>query len=329
MRAVDSKLREAKSKLSAQQKRAREMAAGALGRTGYGWRRVAARSVQKAVRDRVAMAAGSLAYHGFLALFPAIIAVLGVVALAHVGTGAVKDITRGIDKALPPGAAGVFVSAVQAASKRPQRSAAAVVVGIAVATWSISSAMAALQQALDIAYEVPVDRSFLGRRLHAVPLMTATLVLGGAGSALVLFGAPIGKAIGVDGGALGAAWAAVRWAATTLAVMVLFSFFYFAGPNRAEPHWHLLSAGGIVATAVFLLASLGFSLYIDYFGSYGRTYGPFAGVAILILWMWLTGLAVLLGGELNAEIERGTAGAPGLGALTSGSAPAERGRSTW
>ncbi|MGC8627417.1 MAG: YihY/virulence factor BrkB family protein [Acidimicrobiales bacterium] len=291
------------------------MAPRLLGGSKHGWRRVAARSVQKAVRDRVAMAAGSLAYHGFLALFPAIIAVLGAVALAHVGNGAVKDITRGIDKALPPGAAGVFVSAVEAASKRPQRSATALIVGIAVAIWSTSSAMAALQQALDMAYEVPFDRSFLGRRLHAVPLMAATLVLGGAGSALVLFGAPIGKAIGVEGGVLGAAWTAARWAATTLAITVLFSFFYFAGPNRAEPRWHWVSAGGIVATGVFLAASLGFSLYIDHFGSYGRTYGPFAGVAVLILWMWLTGLAVLLGGELNAEIERGTAGAPSLGAL--------------
>jgi membrane protein len=290
-----------------------------------GWASALARLRVKLVRDRVSIAAGSLAFHGFFALFPAVIAVLGVVTLLHLGTGDVHRVVRGIDKALPAGAAGVFAAAVEAAAKRSKGSAFAVVAGVAVAVWSASGGMAALQQALDMAYEVPVDRSFIGRRLVGLPLMVCTVVLGGLGAVLIIFGASIGSAIEshspVQGAAYGAVWDAVRWVATVLLISALFSSFYYAGPNRERPRWQWVSAGGLVSTCVFLLASLGFSFYATEFGSYGRTYGSFAGVAVLIFWLYLTGFAVLLGGELNAEVEREAAAQRGHpGALASAQA---------
>jgi membrane protein len=273
-----------------------------------GWKGTLQRTRKRLVRDRVSMAAGSLAYHWFLALFPVVIAALGVLSLVKLGGGTMHHLTNGIAKALPSGTASVFDAAVKAATKKSSGSLTAVIIGVLVALWSASSGMAVLEQALDIAYEVPVDRKYVARRIRAFPLMALTAVLGGLAAALVVFGQPIGSAIGgvmpFGGTAFTVAWTVVRWVVALALVGVLFSIYYSFGTNRESPRWQWVSPGGLLATGVFLVASLGFSYYVSAFGSYSKTYGSFAGVAILIFWLWLTGLAVLLGGELNAEVER-------------------------
>lgn len=272
------------------------------------WRATIKRTAEQLVRHRVSMSAGSLAYHWFLAIFPAIIAILGSLSLVRIDAHGVTTLTHAIEKALPLGLAGVFRGAVTAATTKESGSVGAVVIGLVVAIWSASGGMSALQQALDVAYDVPVDRKFLARRVRAIPLMAATLVLGGAGAALAVLGAPIGAGIEghvpIHGTTFLVIWTIVRWAATFVAISGLFSLFYYAGPNRQTPRIQWVSIGGVLATVVFLLASLAFSFYVTRFGSYGKTYGAFAGVAILIFWLYLTGLAVLVGGELNAEVER-------------------------
>jgi membrane protein len=275
---------------------------------GAGWKATLKRTSKKIARDRVSMSAGSLAYHWFLALFPAVIAVLGVLAMIRASAHFVTNVTHAFEKGLPLGVSTVFTGAVKAATTRQSGSVVAVIIGVSVAIWSSSAGMSALQQALDVAYEVPVDRTFLARRVYAIPLMAATLILGGIGAALVILGAPIGAGIEghvpLHGAAFSVIWTIVRWAVTLIAITVLFSIFYFVGPNRESPRWQWVSVGGAFATMVFLAASLGFSFYVTQFGSYSKTYGAFAGVAILIFWLYLTGLAVLVGGELNAELER-------------------------
>jgi membrane protein len=282
-----------------------------------GWKNTFKRAIKKFSLDRCTMAAGSLAYHWFFALFPAVVAAIGVISLVHLGTSQLDHLISGLGKALPGGASSVFQTAITQANNKTSGALTTVILGIVLAIWSASGGMVALQTALDVAYEVPKSAKFVKKRLKSFVLILCTVVFGGLASVFIVEGAPLGSGlsnlIGFHGIGFTIVWTIVRWVLTIILVSLLFSCYYYFGPNREMPSWRWVSPGGVVGTIIFLIASLAFSFYVTKFGhsSYSKTYGSLAGVALLIFWLYLAGIAVLVGGEINAESERQAAAQAG------------------
>lgn len=291
--------------------------------------RVVRATITQAAQDRISLSAAGLAFHWFLAIFPTTIAVLGVIHIVGLSPGDLRAIVHALGVLLPRQVSNLLTQALRS----PQKASTGVLelaVGLLVALWSAAGAMSALQIGLDVAYEVEGDRGFVGRRLMALPLLGATVVFGVGASVLLVLGDPLRSllphSLPLAQPAFDAAWTALRWAAAIVLVLLLFSTFYVLGPNHARRTWEWVSPGSCLATAVWLAASAGFSYYLDAFGRESRTYGGFAGVAVMLLWLYLTGVAILLGAELNCELARpapppGGSRAPRAAARRAGGAP--------
>jgi membrane protein len=237
-----------------------------------------------------------------------------MLSLVRVSDDAIAKITESVTEALPGGAGQILSDAVNNATRQSDGAVLAVLFGLLIALWSASAGCVGMQMGLDVAYDVRDNRKFIKKRLVAFQLMLAVLVLGGTATALIVFGAPLGNALRDNlpfGGAFVVLWTVIRWAGGLLALTGLFATIYYLSPNRDTPRWVWVSPGGILAAAIWLIASLGFSIYVASFADYAETYGALAGVAVLLFWLYLTALAVVLGGELNAELERQSAGRKG------------------
>jgi membrane protein len=253
------------------------------------WKQTIARTLSEMKEDRITLIAAGMSYYFFLSIFPAFLALVGILNLVDVDT---SDLVGSINSSLPKGAGQALTAGLEQRGDHTQTaSLLAAITGIAAALWSASSGFVSLQSGLNVAYEVPEDRKFVGKRAVAILLILATGLLGGVPSPIFTFGEDT-------------TFKVIGWALTIVAVTVLFSLFYYLAPNRESPRWHWVSIGGVVGTLIWLAASAGFAFYVDEFGNYEKTYGPVGGVIVLLLWLYLTSLSVLLGGELNSEIER-------------------------
>jgi len=271
-------------------------------------------SVQRAIKefkvDRGSLIAAGMAFYWFLAVFPAIIAAVGVLGLTSAGPGTIDSINKAIGTTLPGEAATTLQNIVGTASKAKGGSGSilATIFGLALALWGASAGMIALQRGLDVAYDVEQERKLVAARARAMLLIGLTVLLGGTATVLIVFGAPLAHGIEghlpFGGAEFNIAWTIVRWVLGLAALSILFAGYYSLGPNRETPRWTWVSPGGIVATVVWLIASLAFSLYVTSVGDLVMKYGSLSGVVALLLWLYLSALAVILGAELNAELER-------------------------
>jgi membrane protein len=253
------------------------------------WKSTAKRTLKEIKDDRVTLIAAGMAYYFFLAIFPALIALVGVLGIAHINpSGLISSIKSSL-----PGGAGTALTKAIAHADKPSHGASlvAAVGGILLAIFSASSGMSALQKGLNVAYDVPKDRKFLVARGVGILLLIATLIFGAVPSPFFTFGEST-------------IFTVLGYIVSIITVVILFSVFYYVGPNRESPSWQWVSPGGILGTMLWIVVSIALGIYVGNFNSYSKTYGPLAGVIVLILWLYVSSLAVLIGGELNAELER-------------------------
>jgi membrane protein len=175
------------------------------------------------------------------------------------------------------------------------------------ALWVASSGMGAISDTLNVAYGLKETRAWWRVRLVSIALTIALTVVIIAALSLVLYGGRIGDAIAVRvglGDAFGIAWRVAQWPIVLVFVFLTFDLIYFFAPNRPRRRWRWTTPGGIVAVVLWLLISFGLRLYLHFFNSYSVTYGSLGALIVLLLWLYFTGMAVLIGGEINSELEQ-------------------------
>lgn len=267
-----------------------------------GWRQVLGRALRESQKDNVPLLAAGVAFYGFLAVFPALIALVtlvGLVADPRTITQQVADFTAG----MPSATRQLISEQLQAITSS---SGGALTVGLVVsllgALWSASGGVSSLMTATNVAYEEKETRGFLKLRGIALLLTVGTVIF--LIITLVLIAVAPAVLNAVPLGSLGTVLAqVVRWAILVALIIGGLAVLYRVGPDRNPPKFRWVSVGSVVAAALWLLGSVGLSLYVNYFGNYNKTYGALAGVIVLLLWFFLTSYIVLLGAEINAQSE--------------------------
>ena len=277
------------------------------------WRAVLRRTGKEFVADQLPDRAAALTYYGVLAIFPALLVMVSLLAVA--GPAATQHILGNLQQLAPGSARTVLHSAVVQLQADRRTGGVLAVVGLLTALWSSSRYVAGFTRAANAVYDIREGRPVwktLPLRLGLTVLMMLLL----AGSVLiVVFTGPladlVGRSIGVGSTGL-TVWAIAKWPVLVALVAIMITALYWAAPNVRAPRLRWLSPGSLLAVAVWLLASGGFALYVANFGSYNKTYGALAGVVVFLVWLWLSNLAILLGLEFDAELARERALESGL-----------------
>lgn len=276
------------------------------------WRHVWARSEQDEILGRAAQ----LSYYFLLALFPLLIFLITLFGyLNGAGSNLQENLISYLGDVMPPAALQLVVATVDEVTKA--RGTAKLSFGLLFALWAASSGVNALAEALNAAYDVAETRAWWKVRLIAIALTIALSVLITAALSIVLYGGQFGQTAAAlirAGDVFAIGWKILHWPIAIGFVMIAFVMIYRFVPNvSAKRHGKGLRAsdyrrrwfspGVVIAVVLWLLASLGFRLYLHFFNSYSATYGSLGALIILMLWFYFTGAAILFGGEINCEYE--------------------------
>jgi membrane protein len=270
--------------------------------TTLGWGELLKRTLKETQADKGLGLAAQLAYYFFLALFPAL---LFVIALAGVfaDAGLVERVVNMMSGAVPPEVVATVREQLIRISQGEQGG--ILTFGVLAALWSSSAAMLSLIDSLNNAYDVEDSRPWWKQRLVAIGLTVGIAFFILASFALVLAGPEVADWLAGRfglGSAFAWTWKILQWPVVCLLVALAFGLVYYFGPD-VEQDFVYLTPGSVVATVIWLLGSLAFRFYVVNFASYNETYGAIGGAMVLLLWLYLSGLVVIVGAEMNAEIE--------------------------
>jgi len=275
--------------------------------TKRSWKGVLVRTVKEFQDDNLTDWAAALTYYAILALFPGIlvfVALLGVLGQFPDTFDALLEIARQV---APPSAVDSIAGPIESVIKQKQAAGALLGVGLLSALWAASGYIGAFMRAANVIYEVKEGRPFWKLRpLQILVTIVMVLLLAVVAIGIVITG-PLAEAVGnvIGLGDLAVtAWSYGKWPVMLIVIMGMFAALYWVAPNVKHPHFRWVSPGGIVAVLLWILASVAFGLYVANFSSYDKTYGSLGGAITFLVWLWVTNIALLLGAEFDAELER-------------------------
>lgn len=264
------------------------------------------RAGKEAIADGITDLAAALAYYSFMAIPAVLLVAVGIFTVV----AEPSDITALIDRLgriVPSQTTELLDDSLKRLEEKPSSGVALTIVGFVLALWSTTGAMTAFMRALNRAYEAEETRGFVRIRLIALQMVVVM-----AFAFLLVFGLLIlgpvlsewiGSALGIED-VFGWIWWVVQWPVLLVGLLAAFATLLYLGPNVEHPRWAFITPGSLLAVVAWLAASGLFAVYTATFASYNKTWGSLAAVIVMLTWLWLTGLALLFGAEVNAEAER-------------------------
>jgi membrane protein len=267
-----------------------------------GWKELAKRSGKEIFADDLLNLAAQQAYYFFFALFPALLTLISIASFFPI-ENLVGQVTDQLGRVAPPEALKIITDQIAEISRSGHGG--VLTFAFVLTLWSSSGAMVSIISTLNAAYDITEARPFWKVRLVAIALTVGMALFILVSIALVLVGPTLAEHLATSlhmGPAFKWTWWILQWPVVLALVATGIGLVYYFAPD-AEQDWVWITPGSVVATLLWVVVSLGLKLYIAYFGNYNETYGTLAGFIVLLTWFYLSGLAILIGAELNAEIE--------------------------
>ena len=271
------------------------------------WKAILVRAGRGFMRDNAMMLASALAYSSFFAIPAVLIVATGLFTLIA-GPGTIDSLMQHLSGVIPAQATSLLRGSLERADANPGSSLLMTAIGFVLAVWSVTGAMNAYMLALNLAYERRDQRSFVTKRVVALKMAAVLGVAFALVAVLTIFGPVVEKAVasrvGSAGDVVNVLWWVVQWPILLGGLLAAFATLLYLGPDVEHRKWQLLTPGSLVSALLWIAASGLFAVYTATFSSYNRTWGALSAVIVTLTWLWITGMALLLGGEINSEVER-------------------------